>query len=149
MKYIIIFSIIFIITSLILYFIKKEKRKKKELEEFKKTKVYKEFITEDYENVRIHKQEFINLDLDHNIEREANRLFYDWLATPIIKLPDGQRFKNSLVIISPMYIGAILYEEHKETAKYKDSESIKSAVFAKYNKLKENYIKENPDYLNY
>lgn len=146
-KYIIIFSITFIITFLILRYIRKNKKIEKEHEEFKLSKTYKEHITGDYEEVRKYKQEFINLDIDQKIDRMARQMFYDWLKAPIIRISEGQSFKNYICIF-PCII-TIIEIEHEETAKYNNWNNIKVDIFKKFNQLKQNYIIENPDYLEY
>jgi hypothetical protein len=72
-----------------------------------------------------------NDKLDQNIELEAQRLFSEFLAAPVIGAK-GYEFKNYIPLINPVKLSSLIYNE--EAYKYKNQD-LQKLVFKRYKEL--------------
>lgn len=77
-----------------------------------------------------------DLRVEREIERAAWEMFKDWSNAPMIKLSDGQEFKNFIVIVPP-FIGIYSISDEK-TSKYKDVDTTK-LILKRFQELKNEY----------
>lgn len=78
-----------------------------------------------YKKVNIDKQRKIDLEISINIEKEAKRLYEEYLNSSIITIGD-KSFRNYFPLVNPMNIltgGYLIYDE--DTAFYSSKNPIK------------------------